>query len=330
MPDAPDLLQAFLDDIVAHPDDPSLWLILADWLEDQQDPRAELVRLTWQLQYEPSHTRFRLRQARVQELIAGGMLPVRPTRTLDGMTFAWVAPGSFQMGSPKRESGRRDDEQLHRVRLTRGFWMGIHPVTQGQWRDLMDNNPSSFTRRRGKRVAGLSDADLELLPVDSVSWDASCEFCTRLGQRIGQVVRLPTEAEWEYACRAGTRSSFSFGDSPNRYPDYAILSDTGRPPDTRPDPVGRRKPNAWGLYDMHGNILEWCAEALSPYPSGKGECVDPVGPATGRTRVVRGGTWHFVWNVCRSATRVSREVEGTSDTGLRVCFTPEVSGTAPR
>jgi formylglycine-generating enzyme required for sulfatase activity len=166
--------------------------------------------------------------------------------------------------------------------------------------------------------------------VECVSWDASCEFCTRLGQRIGQPVRLPTEAEWEYACRAGTRSSFSFGDDPTRYHDYAILSDTGDPDDTRPDPVGRRKPNAWGLYDMHGNICEWCSESPHTYPSGKEESVDPVGPVTGPDRLVRGGTWHFVWSVCRSATRVDREISGTTDTGLRVCFTPEVSGTAPR
>src|SRR5262249_23679726 len=110
------------------------------------------------------------------------------------------------------------------------------------------------------RVVGVADDQLERFPVESITWDAVQDFCARLGGRTGQPIRLPTEAEWEYACRAGTTTSFSFGDDPSRLHEYAVYSTTGRAGEMRPDVVGRRKPNAFGLYDVHGNVCEWCQE----------------------------------------------------------------------
>jgi len=312
MPDEADLVEVFLDDVVAHPADPGVWLILADWLADRDDPRSELVRLSWQLRHEPGHPDFSRRQGRVQGLLAGGMVPVVPRRTLAGHAFVWVPPGSFLMGSPAEEAQRDPGETQRRVPIAAGFWMGVHPVTQGQWLAVMGDTPSAYSRTgppdRAADVADVADADLERFPVESVTWDGVREFCARLGRRIGQAVRLPTEAEWEYACRAGTTTAFSFGDDPHGHDAFARFSETGQPYDSRPDVVGRRKPNAFGLHDMHGNICEWCDNGNPPVPY--------AGFPT------RGGTFHFVWCVCRSAARALRQPPGACDTGFRVCFTP--------
>src|SRR5579884_1979156 len=190
IPTSEDLEQAFLADIVAHADDPSRWLILADWLEDQADPRAELVRLTWSLQAEAGRPDFKKRQARVQELLAGGMIPVRPRLSLDGFEFAWVPPGSFVMGSPPREAGRFPNEARHRVTLTRAYFVGVYPVTQWQWLEVMGTAPSYFSRRGGgaDRVLDVADEDLAWFPVESVPFDAAQEFCARLAARLGRPV----------------------------------------------------------------------------------------------------------------------------------------------
>src|SRR5262245_56373277 len=165
------LEQAFLDSIVASPDDPTTWLVLADWLEDQDDPRAELVRLTWSLTQNRQRRDFKKRQARVQALLASGVRPVVPRLTLPGeFEFAWIPPGTCHIGSPVREQLRIDDESRHPVTLTRGFWLGIYPVTQGQWHTIMGNNPSSFSRSgdNAPEVATLSDDDVDRLPVENV------------------------------------------------------------------------------------------------------------------------------------------------------------------
>jgi uncharacterized protein (TIGR02996 family) len=301
MPPAPEALeQAFLDDIVGNPNDPSLWHILADWLEEREDPRAELVRLTWQLQHEAEHADFAKRQKRVQALLAGGMKPVRPRCTLDEIEFAWIAPGSFLMGSHTRETDRSGDEALHRVTLSTGFWMGVAPVTQAQWRAVMGNNPSRF-KRGGKKQ------DRDRYPVENVTWEAAVAFCAALGTRIGRVIRLPTEAEWEYACRAGTRTPFHFGSvfngkqgncngmNPYREKEGPYLK--------RPSVVGSYPPNAWGLCDMHGNVWEWCQdirrEDYENLPA-----VDPLEEEQNDDRhVIRGGSWSSDGFLCRSAFR---------------------------
>jgi uncharacterized protein (TIGR02996 family) len=300
----PDLLEAFLDDIVANPHDPSLWLILADWLDERDDPRAELVRLTWSLQHEPGRG-FAQRQRRVQQLLAGGMVSIVPRRMLPpDFEFAWIPPGSFRMGSPPKEPRRERGERRRPVTIPRGFWMGVYPVTQGQWEAVMGDNPSAHSRgKSGARLTEVSEDELTRFPVESVPWPNAQRFCAKLAERVGQPIRLPTEEEWEYACRAGTTTSFSFGDDPKQYHEFALFSETGDPFDTHPDVVGRRKPNAWGLYDMHGNVCEW---------------------SDGHSRgFVRGGTYHFVWWHCRSAARAPRaSTEGHSDTGFRICFNP--------
>jgi uncharacterized protein (TIGR02996 family) len=320
--------QAFLDDIVAHPEDPSLWLILSDWLTERDDPRAELVRLTWQLQYEPDHDDFPTRQARVQELIAGGMLPVRPRRKLEDFEFVWIAPGSFLMGSPEDETDRDKDEKQHLVTLTRGFWFGIHTITQGQWQSVTGENPSTFRPDVGHRgsIDGLAESELEHLPVENISWTQTQKYLAQLSRQLGVRLRFPTEAQWEYACRAGTTSPFHFG---------ATLDGTQASCDSsrngygtgrvgtylmRPAVVGSYLPNPWGLYDMHGNVWEWCQDWYQPDFDGLPE-VDPVRKTrTKNGRVARGGCWAALPFRCRAAARYRNPTRSQCDIfGLRLC-----------
>jgi formylglycine-generating enzyme required for sulfatase activity/tRNA A-37 threonylcarbamoyl transferase component Bud32 len=230
-----------------------------------------------------------------------------------GMSFVRIEPGTFVMGSPKGEIGRCPDEIPHRVTLTRGFHLAVTPVTQAQWQAALgaDDNPSQF---RG-----------DDLPVEQVSWDEAAEFCRRLGGREGRRYRLPTEAEWEYACRAGTTTPFNTGktirtDQANFDGDEAYgpgLGGGGCRGTTTP--VGSFPANLWGLRDMHGNVWEWCAVWYGPY--GKGREKDPVGPAAGEQRVVRGGSWSYGPRVCRSAFR-GRGAPGqrTPHVGFRVAM----------
>ncbi len=217
------------------------------------------------------------------------------------MKFAWVPPGTFLMGSPASELQREDDETQHRVTLTKGFYLGTHQVTQAQWWAVMGNNPSEFK----------GDA----LPVENVSWDDCQEFVKRLGQKTSKRFRLPTEAEWEYACRAGTTTPFHFGetistDQANYDGNYTYGQ--GKKGDFREitTPGGSFPANAWGLHDMHGNVLEWCQDWFGPYP--KEDQKDPVGSNTGIARVLRGGSWFNDPRNCRSACR-SRVDPGVSD-----------------
>jgi len=298
------MLQAFLDDIVAHPDDPSLWLILADWLEERDDPRGELVRLTRAPRIDDGG------QARVQALLAAGVEPVVPRLAMHGFDFVWVPPGRFLLGSPVEEDYRDDDEARHPVTITAGFWIGVGPVTQGQWRAVMGNNPSAFSRdgTQSDRVRNVPDDALARFPVESVTWDDVPRFRERAGQLLGRAVRLPTEAEWEYAARAGTTTPFPFGPTLNGVAancDGTTPYGTKRPGPYRgrPTPVGSYPPNAWGLVDAIGNVGEWVRdafrrdyEALPP--------TDPVWEEDDPRRVVfRGGSWDRNPIYCRAAYR---------------------------
>jgi len=189
------------------------------------------------------------------------------------MKLVLIRPGKFMMGSPDSEQGRGSDEgPQHEVIITKPFYMGVTEVTQAQYEAVMGTNPSKFTGPTN--------------PVDSVTWDEAVEFCRRLSEKTGKTVRLPTEAEWEYACRAGTRTRYSFGDAESVLGDYAWWgSNSGG----KTHPVGQKKPNAWGLYDMHGNVYEWCADWFGSYASGVS--TDPQGAASGGLRVLRGGAW---------------------------------------
>ena len=194
-----------------------------------------------------------------------------------------VPAGKFVMGSPESEKGRSKDETQHEVSLTKPFYMGKYEVTQEQWESVMGNNPSSFFR--GPK-----------LPVTSVSWKDCQEFIKKLNAKTNRGYRLPTEAEWEYSCRAGTTTAYSNGDKIT--PKDANYRDSKI---GEPVAVGSYKPNAFGLYDMHGNVWEWCEDWYADYQAGA--VTDPKGPATGERRVLRGGSFNFyVWNT-RSSFR---------------------------
>jgi len=181
------------------------------------------------------------------------------------MKMVRIPAGKFMMGAA---------EDRHAVTLSKPFHLGVTEVTQAQYEAVMGADPSEY---KGATT-----------PVECVSWDDAAQFCRKLSEKTGQAVRLPTEAEWEYACRAGTQTEFSFGDDPSALGDYAWH---GGNSGNYPHPVGQKKPNAWGLYDMHGNVHEWCADWHGEYP--KGPATDPTGPASGTVRVLRGGSWGY-------------------------------------
>jgi len=212
-----------------------------------------------------------------------------------GMKFAYCPPGEFMMGSPKSEAGRGNETQ-HKVILTEGFYLGVHEVTQSQYVKIMNKNPSVFASRQTAN-----------LPVENVTWDDAMEFCRRLSIGNGSSYRLPTEAEWEYACRAGTTTPFSFGTTCNG---LEANVDASSPYGTNikgqrlghPTLVGSYSPNAWGLYDLHGNVAEWCSDWYGDYPTGT--VTNPTGPSQGTlSRVNRGGGWDYDPRDCRSADR---------------------------
>mgnify|MGYP001229267770 CR=1 FL=1 len=228
----------------------------------------------------------------------GGPTGRRETNRI-GMIFVELGSGSFTMGSPMSETERDTDETLHRVTLTKGYWMQTTEVTQGQWRAVMGSNPSN--RKWGDDY-----------PVESANWNEVQDFICKLNaQDPGKNYRLPTEAEWEYACRGGTTGAR-----------YGQLNDIAWHLHNRKDSyqayqVGQKQPNAWGLYDMIGNVEEWCYDWYDEYPSGS--VTDPTGPPAGSTRVVRGGGWGNHASDCRSADRnkCSPNV-GSSGLGFRL------------
>jgi formylglycine-generating enzyme required for sulfatase activity len=225
----------------------------------------------------------------------------------------WLPPGEFALGSPPNEKDRDLDEGPRtRVTIAQGFWIGRHEVTQGEFLALMARNPSQYS----------GDASL---PVEKVSWHEAMDFCQTLTQRelaAGHLTpdwtyRLPTEAEWEYACRAGTSTRFSHGDDEN----YAGLREVAwfsQNADSATHPVETRRPNPWGLHDMHGNVLEWCLDEWCGTFPGGAITNTPVSPA-GTLRVARGGSWLYDARHARSANRDSYGVLlRCSDLGFRV------------
>ena len=216
------------------------------------------------------------------------------------MKLTLIPPGEFLMGSPESEQGRYDNEgPQHLVRITRPFYMGLCQVTQGQYERVMGNNPAHFKESAG--FFGLFARPAEpTRPVERVSWNDAIEFCRRLSEQSGQVYRLPTEAEWEYACRAGTATGYYFGDEAHRLAEYAWFTNNSN---SQTQPVGRKKPNAFGLFDMHGNVCEWCADWCDPAYYQEQPTSDPLGPTSGADRVVRGGSWAAWVRTCRSAYR---------------------------
>jgi formylglycine-generating enzyme required for sulfatase activity len=211
-----------------------------------------------------------------------------------GMDFVLIPAGEFDMGSPSNEAGRTDFEgPVHHVKISNAFYMGKYEVTQKQWRDVMENSPSNF---KGDN-----------LPVEMVSWNDAQDFIMKLNEKEGgNKYRLPTEAEWEYSARAGTTTKFSFGDDESKLGDYAWYYENSG---SKTHDVGQKKPNPWGLYDMHGNVWEWMQDNL--HADYNGAPTDGSSWESGSSPVVRGGDWSHDANYCRSAFRSG------VDTGLR-------------
>ena len=213
------------------------------------------------------------------------------------------------MGSLDSEQDRGDDETQHRVTLTKAFWLGRTTVTQAQWRAVMESNPS--------HIKG------EDLPVECVSWDDATEFCGKLnGEGLissGWKFALPTEAQWEFACRAGTTGPYG-GDLDKMSWYFGNSGGMTRPVETK-------IPNAWGLYDLHGNVAQWCADWYEEYPAGS--VTDPTGPSTGSYRVFRGGSGILVGGDERSAYRIRSEPGSPNNgMGFRVAAVPAERGQA--
>jgi formylglycine-generating enzyme len=229
----------------------------------------------------------------------------------------WIEPGSFWMGSPDTEKGRGSDEQRHRVTLTQGFWMADTACTQGLWQAVMGDNPSKFTGE-GRR------------PVEQVSWDdVTQRFLPELNRQVaGLQAVLPTEAQWEYACRAGSETPFCIGEqiTPQR-----VNYDGNHPYAGGAKGEYREKtvvvkslpPNDWVLYEVHGNVFEWCADVYGPYPSS--DVTDPTGIPSAGSRVLRGGSWNDSARWCRAAhrDRYQRDYRNGS-IGFRLCVSSPI------
>jgi formylglycine-generating enzyme required for sulfatase activity len=265
-------------------------------------------------------------QAEQKELKAGAIKTVE----IDGgmnMDFVWCPPGCFMMGSTgvqqdsaikalpadlKKETRQstiaaiQNEGPQHEVVITKGFWMARTEVTQAQWQHVMGNNPSKF-------VDSGPDA-----PVETVSWNDCQEFIKNLNRicakKAGGLFSLPTEAQWEYACRAGSKTAYYFGDEAETLSDYAWYAANSS---MKSQPVAQKMPNAWGLYDMHGNVWEWCSSWFGKYKTD--DATDPNGPVIGSGRVGRGGGWDDFAADCRSAYRSFGRVPAfkASPLGLR-------------
>jgi formylglycine-generating enzyme required for sulfatase activity len=196
-----------------------------------------------------------------------------------GMVFVYIPPGKFMMGDEKTGN-------IHEVTLTKGFLMQTTPVTQSQWEKVMGNNPSGY-KKNGSAC-----------PVENVSWKEVQAFIHKLNVMEKANYNLPTEAQWDYACRAGSKTKYHFGDQESELKNYAWFKSNSN---KRTHPVAKLRPNAWGLYDMHGNVWEWCRDWYDSYPDHS--VTDPAGPDSGVHRVVRGGSWYVESNVCRTAYR---------------------------
>lgn len=222
------------------------------------------------------------------------------------MDFVLIPAGRFQRGSPE-EVGDEDETPRREVSLTQPFYLGVFEVTQEQWTRVMGDNPSHFK--------GLKH------PVDSVSWDECQRFLAKLTALVGRRVALPTEAQWEYACRAGTDSRWFFGEKAEALGEYAWFAENSG---GQTHPVGQKKPNAWGVCDLYGNLGEWCADwYANPYLRTPSQ--DPQGPVRGVSRCIRGGAWGDSPGSARSAYRNANGPDGANDgIGFR-CLLPVVS-----
>jgi formylglycine-generating enzyme required for sulfatase activity len=235
------------------------------------------------------------------------ILKVLPHNNTVGMQLKLIPPGEFQIGSPASESHRQPNEPQRLVKITKPFYLGVYEVTQQQYQRVMENNPSD---RKGAKK-----------PVENISWEEAVEFCRKLSAREREEYRLPTEAEWEYGCRGGTTTAYSFGDDASQLGNYAWYKGNSR--STTHD-VGKQPPNRWGLYDMHGNVWEWCQDWYADY--GNGEVSDPTGPTQGTGHPIRGASFGHPARFLRSACRGCGDPDHRSrHVGFRVARTYNAS-----
>ncbi|MDR2696368.1 MAG: formylglycine-generating enzyme family protein [Deltaproteobacteria bacterium] len=226
-----------------------------------------------------------------------------------GMEFVLIPAGSFMMGTaPHATEGSRDERPARQVTISKPFYLGKYETTQAQWEAVMGNNPSKF---KGPYK-----------PVEQVSWHDAQEFIKRLNAREGHGrYRLPTEAEWEYAARAGTNGAWFFGDDANELSKYAWYGANAK---NTTHPVGQKPANPWGLHDVYGNVWEWVQDWYGGSYSAKSPGHDPKGAAIGLYRVLRGGSWFRLAGSCRSGTRASEPPDHRGDSlGFRLALSPE-------
>jgi formylglycine-generating enzyme required for sulfatase activity len=278
------------------PADETMYNLLENQIQAKQTAYDELIRellpsAPQSQALENEIHALRLRQTKLKFLLGGKSKPGEVMSNGIGMRLVWIPPGEFDMGT---NDARSFERPVHRVRISKGFWMGQTEVTQGQYKAIMGADPWS-----GEHAVQQSDDN----PAVYVSWEDALEFCKKLSQRDGMTYRLPTEAEWEYACRAGTKTAYSFGDSVSSLGDYAwfdgntIVSQNFVQDYAHyfahnfAHPVGQKKPNGFGLYDMHGNVWEWCADWDDKDYYSKSPGVDPTGPTSGDGHVLRGGSY---------------------------------------
>jgi len=257
--------------------------------------------------------------------------PLPPGDTITntiGMKLKLIKPGAFKMGSPDSDKDASDDEKpQHNVEITRPFYLGVYPVTKGQfaafakddgYRTEAETAAFDYTWRNppgGLLLFTYTQTDND--PVVYVSWNDAAKFCEWLSKKEGKTYELPTEAEWEYACRAGTTTPYSFPD-PKDLGDYAWYNGNSG---LHTHPVGEKKPNPWGLYDMQGNVWQWCADWRGPYD--KNDIKDPKSKGSANGHSGRGGSWSSVPRFCRSANRggYGPDLHPVSD-GFRVVLRP--------
>ena len=226
-------------------------------------------------------------------------------------TFVWCPAGEFVMGSPASEEGRYSAEVPHKVKLSKGFWLLESEVTQRMWQSVMGTSIRQECEKAGGHWVTAAGPEFPMFYID---WDGAKSFCDRLSELAGCEITLPTEAQWEYACRAGTKTPYA-AENLGEVAWYAENSEY------KTHEVKTKKPNAWGLYDMHGNVYEWCLDRYSDL--GAAESADPLAAEGGVTNVYRGGCWDSLARNCRSAFRMKYPATTRLDyTGLRILLVP--------